>query len=444
MTLTLMKRLLTLALAAIFAVCAADAETYDVLEQVRSDWRKAAGMEGPHRTNPEDFGTMSTAPEGYRPFYISHYGRHGSRTAWNSETYSLLQKVLTKEHEAGNLTEKGEEFYRRYEDFYLIPYINSGDLMPLGYEQHKVISNWTYENFPEVFEGERKVNAIVSTSSRSIVSMASFCVELKGHNPKLDIYQESTHAGMCIAAPTDAPKQLRRYFKGQFDKPARPAGFQDKLYDHDDVLSIFFKNTDALRHYKGGKSKVCSRIVSIVSGYRNITDEPIFEGFIPNELLVKIWESGNFGSYMSYQRKRYGHIPLLEDVIAKSDAAIADRSIAANLRFGHDYVAEGLLFLINANGCSTLVDKAEDAKYWFQSYNIPMAATILFVFYENKKGDVIFKLVLNEHEATLPQLTPVEGCYYRWADFKAWTARLLAEHPELSKEEAEAAEKDSD
>jgi len=438
-----MKRFFITALAVTLAVCAANAQTYDVLEQVSSDWRKIGGMEGPHRINPEDLGTMSKAPKGYKPFYISHYGRHGSRTAWNSDTYKHVHKIFTREHEAGNLTEKGEEFYRRYEKYYLIPYINAGDLMPLGYKQHKIISNWTYDNFPQVFKGDKKVDAIVSTSSRSIVSMAAFCTELKGRNPKLDIYQESTHTGMCIAAPTSAPEQLERFFKGQYDEPIGESSskFRRRLYDYDDLLSIFFKDPDALDHHSGGKSRACSRIFRVITGYRNVTDEPVFEGFLPNELMVKIWEAGSYSSYLDDQGKRFANIPLLEDIIAKAEAAFNDRSMAANLRFGHDYVAEGLLTLINANGCGKIVEQAEDAKYWFQSYNIPMACTILFVFYENKKGDILFKLVWNEHEATLPQLTPVEGCYYRWSDFKAWAEKVMAEHPEITKEEAEAAKK---
>ena len=42
-----------------------------------------------------------------------------------------------------------------------------------------------------------------------------------------------------------------------------------------------------------------------------------------------------------------------------------------------------------------------------------------------------FKLVWNEEEASLPQLTPVTGCYYRWNDFKEWADGLIAAHPQI-------------
>ena len=44
------------------------------------------------------------APKGYKPFYISHYGRHGSRSDWGSANYARLEKVLSEGKAAGILT----------------------------------------------------------------------------------------------------------------------------------------------------------------------------------------------------------------------------------------------------------------------------------------------------------------------------------------------------
>lgn len=431
-----MKKLIIAAAAALVSLGTLQAQTYDVLDQVRNDPRKSWAMEGPHRLDASDLGVMSKAPKGYKPFYISHYGRHGSRTCWSADVYKTIHQVFTEANEKGLLTPAGEEFYKLYEDFYVIPLINAGDLVPLGYEQHKTIAQWTYDQFPEVFKGNKKVRAVVTSSQRSIVSMASFCVSLKGNSPRLDIYQESSHTGMTVAAPTSAPKQLRRYFKGQLDtlKAESWESFATRKVDIDRVLSTFFTNPDFIDNYEGGKTWILDDIYSFIAGHHNYS-EPIFDKFISPDDMLAIWEVSNYYSYLCDQTQRWGNIPLLEDVISKADAAISDPSMAANLRFGHDYVAEAFLCLVNANNCGKTLERADDVKYWFQSYNIPMATTILFVFYNNKKGDVIFKVIWNEHEATLPQLTPVEGCYYRWSDFKAWAQRLIAEHPEIDKPE---------
>ena len=325
-----MKKIFVLAVASLVFCASLDAQTYDVLDKVRADWRLRSGMEGPHRLGPSDLGQMSKAPRGYKPFYISHYGRHGSRTAWNSGTYDLIHKVFTQAHEENRLTAKGEEFYRKYEDFYLVPFVNSGDLVPLGYEQHKKIGEWTYDQFPAVFKGAKKVDAVVSTSQRSIVSMGSFCVSLKGRNPKLDIYMESSHTNMTIAAPTSAPKQFIRYFKGQFDSPVGESrsAFSSRIVDYDRILGTFFKDVSFLDGFDGGKTKFLSELSMLLCGYQNYTRERIFDGYISDDDMVKIWESSNYSSYCNDQVNRYGNIPLLEDVIEKAEAAFRNPDMA--------------------------------------------------------------------------------------------------------------------
>ena len=98
-----MKKLLTILAGALMSCLLLDAQQYDVLDIVKADARKAYGMEGPHRL--DEFGTMSPAPKGYKPFYISHYGRHGSRYAWNPDTYTLIHEVFAK---AGELNVQPE------------------------------------------------------------------------------------------------------------------------------------------------------------------------------------------------------------------------------------------------------------------------------------------------------------------------------------------------
>ena len=50
-----------------------------------------------------------------------------------------------------------------------------------------------------------------------------------------------------------------------------------------------------------------------------------------------------------------------------------------------------------------------------------------FIFYRSdpKDQDVLFKVLLNEEEATLP-LQPVSGPYYRWSDFRQYCLDKLS------------------
>jgi len=417
----------------LFCSCAA-AQCNDALKQVADDWRKMSGMEGPHRF---DGVNISKAPEGFTPFYIGHYGRHGSRYAWDDNTYILLHEVFSKAHEEKALTALGEEFYGKYEDFYELPLINTGDLVRLGFEQHQKLGKIVYEQFPEVFTEGRKVYALSSTSGRCIVSMGSFCMSLSKSCPAgLDFDLASNHAGMAIIAPPSAPAKLRRHFYGE-EKSQAPAvmpvnEFNEKTIDYKGILSRLFKDPAYVEQFEGGHQTVCFELFALLNGYRNYSEEPIFDGLLTNEQLVGLWEATNYYSFTCDVTARYSMIPLLEDFISKADAAIADRSIAANLRFGHDYVAEAFTCLINANNAGTIPHNPTDVKKWFQSYNIPMATTLLFVLYTNDKNEILFKFVWNEQDAFLPQLTPVEGCYYRWSDFCEWAGKIISEHPDAN------------
>ena len=426
-----MKKLLTFFAGILTSCLLLQAQQYDVLDIVKADARKAYGMEGPHRL--DEFGTMSPAPKGYKPFYISHYGRHGSRYAWNDDTYTLIHKVFAKAGEADILTPYGKEFAKKYEAFYQVPLINTGDLVPLGYDQHLAIGTFTYEQFPQVFKGRKKVDALSSTGQRCIVSMGAFVTGLMSGNPKLQVRMQSDHVGMSIIAPPSAPRAIRKRFKGQ-DEEVKMEGVESfflRTSSPQAVLDKLFTDTSFLSDFEGGSSNFLNELWELLCGYHNYEKEPLFDDLLTPEQRLSFWEASNYFSFYSDITSRYGVIPLLQDILSKADEAITDPNRAAHLRFGHDYILEGLATLLNINKMGTIPAKPEEAKYWFQNYNIPMAGTLLFVFYRNKKGDILFKVVLNENEATLPDLTPVEGVYYRWSDFRAWADAIMKEHPEI-------------
>ena len=55
---------------------------------------------------------LTPAPKGYKPFYLSHYGRHGSRYMIGKEAYDVPYFALLKAKQEGKLTAKGEEIDR--------------------------------------------------------------------------------------------------------------------------------------------------------------------------------------------------------------------------------------------------------------------------------------------------------------------------------------------
>ena len=425
-----MKRILFLA--ALLLAVAASAQNYNVLDEVKADRLKAAGMEGAYRF--EEY-TLTPSPKGYKPFYISHYGRHGSRYAWTSRAYTEIGNALSEAKEAGNLTPFGESFLKRYLDFCDEAIANTGDLVKLGVEQHTRIAAEMAQNFPKVFSNGGRIDALSSVSGRCIVSMASFTTSLQKQFPKLDIHVKANHLGMCIVAPPEAPKGYVRNFEGgDPDSMSREklSQFIRRKVDVDGIMSHIFKDPSAVKH-TGGTTDLMHYLYMFMGNYPNYSDPDLFSDVLTDEQFAQLWETFNYDSYLTDITNRYKMIPLLEDIVDKADYAIVDAETVADLRFGHDYVLEAFIALLNLDGFGTIVEKADDAKYWFQSYRICKATNLQFVFYRSnsRNKDILFKILWNGKEATIPALNAVSGPYYRWDDFRSYAYSIFAAHPEI-------------
>ena len=70
-----MKKFLTLMTFVVLGLSAWAQQT-NVFDQLKSDPKKAYGTDYPYAFAKAP---LTKAPRGYKPFYISHYGRHGSR-----------------------------------------------------------------------------------------------------------------------------------------------------------------------------------------------------------------------------------------------------------------------------------------------------------------------------------------------------------------------------
>ena len=68
-----MKKSLSVIVLVLFAVSAA---AQDFEADLQENWDRIAGCFHSYEATP---GPQTPAPGGYKPFYVSHYGRHGSR-----------------------------------------------------------------------------------------------------------------------------------------------------------------------------------------------------------------------------------------------------------------------------------------------------------------------------------------------------------------------------
>ena len=133
------------------------------------------------------------APKGYKPFYISHYGRHGSRYHWTVNHIDRGLSILDSLAAHDLLTEDGAAVR---EDLWQINDAHKGVVGYLthkGAEQHQGIAHRMYERCPQVFEQKdrQRVEALSTAAQRCIQSMANFCLQLTRENPSLQFTMDA-------------------------------------------------------------------------------------------------------------------------------------------------------------------------------------------------------------------------------------------------------------
>ena len=171
MVCNMLKNKILLLVLLLFSFPFAWGQRTDVREEVYANPQRSYGNDFPY---PAQTCRPTPPPSGYKPFYISHYGRHGSRYYWESSLYARMDSLLTAAHDRGILTEAGESFYRQFSS--ILPELTVGvtELTPLGYEQHVRVAKTMYDSFPEIFRKGGRVEAFSSLEGRCIVSMAAF------------------------------------------------------------------------------------------------------------------------------------------------------------------------------------------------------------------------------------------------------------------------------
>lgn len=407
------------------------AQNRAALDDLKADPRKAYGTDYPYRF---DTRPLTKAPRGYQPFYISHYGRHGSRYYWNDRLYKELDSLLTEAHDRQNLTAEGEAFYLRFQEAKDELSTGVSELTQLGWEQHQQIARKMYNSFPEVFEKGGNVSAISSLVGRCVISMAAFCQELCQCNPKLEIREQSSRFTLDGVVPTDRQNPVKHdYPKAKPRYETNRDKFQDGPSLREKILARLLVNPDSVH---GNRHHIGSNLINLYTSLPSILHEGMMGNLIADDDIASEWEQDNLGTYSWVFSDKYRMIPILQDIIKKADAVLSGASDhVADLRFGHDSCLGPLTVLMGVNGADLDPEDPYEVKYCYQSWETCKASNLQLVFYRSKKGndDILVKCLLNGEEATLPVPTD-RYPYYKWSDFRRFYTERCNDVPQTKNE----------
>ncbi len=393
---------------------------------------------------------LTPAPKGYVPFYMSHYGRHGSRWLIGKDSYSSVVEPMQKARQYGKLTTKGEEVLRQLETFVKLPVPNYptldgqyegaqlrlGDLSSVGERQHHGIGKRLAQNFPEIFKAKNvAIDARSTVVVRCILSMVAECEELMAANPTARIHNEVSEA---LQYYMNAPRiGLVKEMREKSNRIKRDFG---ALVKPDRLMRVLFNDqqwvADSLK-----ADRLMSQLFEIATNMQSHdVDIDLYPLFNSDEIYDQ-WRTRNIRWYLDYgpAPQLDGVMPfsqknLLRNIIETADTVSQTQ---ATLRFGHEVCVMPLACLLELDDCGIAVnDLNELDKYW-RNYKIyPMACNIQLIFYRPTKSkansqkpmtsanDILVKALLNERECRLPIKTN-QYPYYNWADLRRYYLNKL-------------------
>ena len=386
---------------------------------------------------------LTVPPEGYKPFYISHFGRHGAR--YCGTEYDSLFTWFSKAEMSGVLTDYGKEFLVRYTPFYEKVRFCKENLTDVGKDQCRTIAVHMFNRFPEVFENQTHVESVATESPRVIMSMWYFLSTLQSLDKTISISADaSVKYGPWLQpllrtnpyAIKGRPRYNKQSYKDYCDYFESTVPWRDiacRFFTDSDVLDTVLKTTP---------EAFFKSLTSVINNtYCLDEDQGCFDYCLSQEERYLIWKAqsaGNFLLLANYEGADNLTVDYsaftLGQIIDSAEDDIVSGQTQLRLRFGHDSGLMPLLVFLDLNGYGRRSSSFDEGVNIIPNYNVPMGSSLQFVLYKNDGGDILLKVLLNEEEAYLP-LEAVNSVYYSWNDFKKYyLPRIRASKSKIERE----------
>ena len=379
---------------------------------------------------------IPAAPAGYEPFFINHYGRHGSRWLINRTKYSYPLQMLEIGERNGQLTPRGQQVLDILRQVHEASRGRLGELSDIGHEQHQGIARRMFQNFPQVFKDGAPVNARSTVVIRCILSMQNEVDVLASLNPRLNITTDASEATMYYMNYNDTViKPLRAKMA-----PLREQ-YMNKWLNPKHMLKKLFKDQKFARDSVTDARKMMLYLMEVtgnMQSHHQFENVDLYDLFSADD-IYSVWRYNNLYWYtasgetpLTQNRVDYMEANLLRNFIEDADRATTTDSSTpgASLRFGHESVVLPLCCLMGLNGADYRTTDVETLDQHWQTYKIfPMAANIQFIYFRKAGSDDVLMLpLLNENVATLPVQTDVAP-FYHWTDVRDYFIDKLSRQP---------------
>ena len=380
---------------------------------------------------------LTPAPEGKTPFSSIYYGRHGSCYLGKTSDYDEPYKTLSTADSLHQLTPLGRNVLARLNQIRQDARNHWGELTDVGVRGQRETILRMIERFPEIFKGDTcYFGARSLRNTRCLLSMEQLMNQI-ARECRLRVYHNASNAYSDYLDHQEESHLLIRN-----DSSARAAydAFAKKYADGDRLAKTLFADKDYIRE-KVDVQALNDQLFKIAGSIQNTGMDgkvSLYDLFTKEEIYHQ-WKKRNAWNYLNYgnyerQTKKKSDLSyrLLRRILAFTDTTLRMvPSAVFNIADESSFIPLVTLLGINDYGLVTNRLETLDEKGWADYLICPMGANLQWIFYRKDPDDrdVLFKILLNGQEASLP-LPSDRAPYYSLKDFQDYYLKMLNSYEE--------------
>lgn len=408
-----------------------------VVEEIKAIPQCSAGIIYSVPTGKQQ--TDTPAPDGKKPFYISHFGSCAAYYLESPKDYEAPINVFVKADSMNMLTPLGKDVLRRLRLIEQDAAHRTGEITVNGARQMRQLAQEMVDRFPDIFVDGSYIDARSIVRNHSIMSMQEFMNQIARHKANMELVMKSSHSNDQWMHVEDKELEADRFnaeTKTSYQAYIKANSNNKRLWES------LFGSIDYVKEHID-TTKLNDQLFTLAGGIQNTPLEGVitlYDIYTPEE-IIQHWRLHNAKNYISYggfelnggnqpfaQRAPLWNLLHQGDSIKKLDHPVV------HLRYSSRGMVMELICLMELNGYGLKTpDLNQLEKQGWANYRIaPFGSSVQVVYYRKDKTDenILIKVLLNGQEARLPIKTDCAP-YYHWEDVKRYYLRKLYAHEKI-------------